>query len=622
MCGIIGYAGSNIKSFNKHKFNLIGVYNDSRGGDSCGVSVDGKIKKGMHNMKLFRSFISINEIKPEEHPTVIAHTRKSSVGSITIDNAHPFEFTIDEDAIDVNLIGCHNGTIHNHEELAEEFDVSKTISKTTVGVNGTLTTTNRKKTDSQIILQILAENPGDYSVLEKYYGGAALLWYNPSEPNIVYVFKGESRKYSTAVATVEERPLFYFKEEDGMYISSLEDPLFAIGGNTNNVDEFDTNTVYKIIDGDIDNAEKIAIDRSKVSQSSFYKGNYSTPRNSQYNTDNYSGSRAGYSYLNDIMGEDENTELPFNDLQFPALPTKDLQKPTLFNIHDESLVCEKKKSLIYCEKLRYKRNGHLITGVYTFIKDWGFIYVGTQSDLARKEFKSLIGKSFNNGHFIVTANKKDKFVPFNKKDYKNNDVFPLFHFVDGIMMRTSLDYEQLRENKSLAASMKSMSEASMYPVTYHKNRQAVSKQNIYYNGYMFTGTVAPLGSKFIYKIANGNVVERNDVDVNFTEVINKKTRRPQEVKKDLLKIITTDLSKEPKTPVVKRLMTKRAEKSSNELLLMATQKNILPMYAAIPEVIGQIRKYEGSANRRKILNSLTVISNEFEKIVKLNDNVE
>ena len=33
-CGIGGYIGNN---FNKYKFNILGLYNDTRGGDSCGI---------------------------------------------------------------------------------------------------------------------------------------------------------------------------------------------------------------------------------------------------------------------------------------------------------------------------------------------------------------------------------------------------------------------------------------------------------------------------------------------------------------------------------------------------------------------------------------------------------
>ena len=42
MCGIWAYSG---KNFNKYKFNILGIFNDSRGGDSCGLFLSNKKKK-------------------------------------------------------------------------------------------------------------------------------------------------------------------------------------------------------------------------------------------------------------------------------------------------------------------------------------------------------------------------------------------------------------------------------------------------------------------------------------------------------------------------------------------------------------------------------------------------
>lgn len=51
MCGIFGYAGKNPKTFNKAKFDILGLYNNSRGGDSCGVTTDGEIYYGLRTSK-------------------------------------------------------------------------------------------------------------------------------------------------------------------------------------------------------------------------------------------------------------------------------------------------------------------------------------------------------------------------------------------------------------------------------------------------------------------------------------------------------------------------------------------------------------------------------------------
>ena len=58
MCGIAAYNGNN---FNKDKFNILGVFNDSRGGDSCGVFLNNKdglqLAYGHGKTELYRDFI-------------------------------------------------------------------------------------------------------------------------------------------------------------------------------------------------------------------------------------------------------------------------------------------------------------------------------------------------------------------------------------------------------------------------------------------------------------------------------------------------------------------------------------------------------------------------------------
>jgi glucosamine 6-phosphate synthetase-like amidotransferase/phosphosugar isomerase protein len=96
MCGIFAWSGSKPELFNKSKFDILGIYNDSRGGDSCGVSTDGEIYYGVTtNCKKYSQFLfEKNYLLPNKFPTVIGHTRKSSVGSVNTENAHPFGFGV------------------------------------------------------------------------------------------------------------------------------------------------------------------------------------------------------------------------------------------------------------------------------------------------------------------------------------------------------------------------------------------------------------------------------------------------------------------------------------------------------------------------------------------------
>ena len=105
MCGIAAWAGENPKYFNKYKFDILGIFNDSRGGDSCGISTDGEIYYGLTTLdKKYKDFlVEKNYLVPKKIPIVIAHTRKSSVGVINMHNAHPFGFGINEKYVEIKI---------------------------------------------------------------------------------------------------------------------------------------------------------------------------------------------------------------------------------------------------------------------------------------------------------------------------------------------------------------------------------------------------------------------------------------------------------------------------------------------------------------------------------------
>ena len=56
MCGIFGIINRRPKKFDYKTFCTLGVVNDSRGGDSCGVFIDGKVEYGVSKEKLFTDF--------------------------------------------------------------------------------------------------------------------------------------------------------------------------------------------------------------------------------------------------------------------------------------------------------------------------------------------------------------------------------------------------------------------------------------------------------------------------------------------------------------------------------------------------------------------------------------
>lgn len=222
MCGLTGYVPKNTKSIpNMDWIKILLSYNDERGSDSSGYYMNGEVVKTLDGVK---EYIIDNPLKiTSKNKTIIIHNRKSSVGAISLNNAHPFEIT------DGNrtMVIAHNGTIFNIEALAAKRGIS----------------TKSMFVDSLILGNILFA--GDYSVLDEYNGGAALLWAYKDEPNVLYAFKGASRSKHNG-AMEEERPLHLLMDETGYYLSSLIEPLKVISNGEKECYTLEENTVVKI----------------------------------------------------------------------------------------------------------------------------------------------------------------------------------------------------------------------------------------------------------------------------------------------------------------------------------------------------------------------------------------
>lgn len=115
MCGIFGWhCAGELTKIQKHKTRVLaGVLahtNDSRGGDSWGAYMHGQVFKGLGDMVGAGSQV----FDRMSHTKVcLAHTRKATHGTVTLANAHPFEFG--------KIVGAHNGIVSNHSELNWKF---------------------------------------------------------------------------------------------------------------------------------------------------------------------------------------------------------------------------------------------------------------------------------------------------------------------------------------------------------------------------------------------------------------------------------------------------------------------------------------------------------------------
>jgi predicted glutamine amidotransferase len=244
-CGIFGFTGSKPPDLNKIK--ILGLYNEDRGKDSCGIFVQDFILKGHGTNKLFHDFIETTIIPaPQSNFTVLGHTRAGTGGIANEKNAHPF-------LINNVLVGVHNGKITNiwglcskHGLKFSDFDV-----------------------DSDAFYHIL-EKVG-FSILNEYEGYAALAFTRLDDPNSLYLYHGKGKKFATG-EMIEERPLFIMKTTEGIYFSSLAEALLAIRDKEEQYpEELEHNILFKLKSGRFTKS-KLKVDRENVNvtTSTFY----------------------------------------------------------------------------------------------------------------------------------------------------------------------------------------------------------------------------------------------------------------------------------------------------------------------------------------------------------------
>lgn len=181
------------RAFDYSAFCVLGIANDSRGGDSCGVFIDGKYEYGVDKNKYFSSYFLGSDLlyNTDRASIALLHCRKASVGTISEKTAQPV--IIKDEYGNVDYVLMHNGTIHNYKELATKYIPE-------VDITG--------MTDSQVMAHIFY-NAG-YEPLNEYNGGAvfAIVDYRGYSPKVM-LFKGASKKTKYAKDVEEERPLFY-----------------------------------------------------------------------------------------------------------------------------------------------------------------------------------------------------------------------------------------------------------------------------------------------------------------------------------------------------------------------------------------------------------------------------
>jgi Glutamine amidotransferase domain len=331
MCGISGFFGKpdlskETRDIAFMKMKILGLYNQQRGVHSCGIYLNGKVYHGIDKVKLFSDYIAEYHFDTPETFPILIHNRQATRGAHTKENCHPF--IIGEVS---PMVMVHNGTIDNIYQLCAKYKVN----------------TNGVSLDSKLLGMIIYEHGPD--VLSEYSGGAALIWTEKDYPGTGFVYHGASRR-AKGGDEIEERPLFYMETEEGIYLSSIEDSLWAIARDTEKPEMLDHNTVFKIEDGEF-------CDR-------FYEikrgdSNVIIPSTSSHSSSSH-WTRGDYS--KDYSDYNRNISITKNVGQTTTVVQKTLKKESL--VWRETLpLRSKRKDLLYFHKGRYYCNGELCHGV-------------------------------------------------------------------------------------------------------------------------------------------------------------------------------------------------------------------------------------------------------------------
>lgn len=214
-CGLMGFYPKRGKKCDYKALFLLGCLNENRGTDSCGITIGYDRIIGIKGESVARDFLMVNEKEIKKklaiNKPVIFHTRKSTYGTHTVSNAHPFIWHTKNAKKDYFAF-AHNGTLTSYKELIKTYKIEQ--DEKLVGI------------DSHVLgLGMYSAIRGyidEKDIVQKYEGDAAFLCYDEK------IFKA----WRGAENEVEERPLWMLETEDGWYFHSQPVALYMVFGKS------------------------------------------------------------------------------------------------------------------------------------------------------------------------------------------------------------------------------------------------------------------------------------------------------------------------------------------------------------------------------------------------------
>ena len=447
-CGIFAWVGKDIKYFRRDLFNILGMYNDSRGGDACGIYYDDKYYKGIGATAKYEKLIPEldlhNVLKLKEYPVIIGHDRKTSVGANTIVNAQPIILLDNDD--NIAYVHAHNGTISNYEELAKLHSV----------------VLENNESDSIAVAKLI-ELVG-FDILAEYEGTGAFLMYFKNEPNILYAFHGKSKVTQYGVA-IEERPLAFLNiPGKGTYISSESNHLNNIANPKKEIKpvEFKHNVLYKL-EGDQ------VIELREIDRTAVYP---KTTKSTKVYSSGYNRNAEDYEY-----GSGYGTTVKFSSR----------------NLVDH--IGTTSSGYIRWDRGLYKidEKGTIAHGTY-FITSYGYIY---SKEKALKYNESYYEVSFVHGIMM--------------KDRRSFEMLNTFLTLKGINTFTKFYDEENFRFHDLVSKIKDCAIQPFHRHTLKGVTTSLLKpscmktSSLYYGNYYFDGIFRPILSRFEFRVKQGDI---------------------------------------------------------------------------------------------------------------------
>lgn len=424
MCGLWGLSGKKGKAINFNKLMVLGLFNQPRGTDSCGYYCNGHIDKGIGIESHFDAFIAKNQLKAGTLKTKVfmGHTRKSTCGQHNFENAHPH-------VVNNNLVQTHNGKIEDIWKLCNKYNVNHT----------------KIHVDSIGLAELIAQE-GPKKILDEYKGTAALAFTYMEKPEALYLYHGASKEKVDG-EVVTERPLWFLRQPEGIYYSSLPSSLEAIKIPSEEEDmqvfSLKPNNVWEIIDGK-------------------FTGDYINIEREENNISTTVTPVGGNSYQNTLF-------LPPASKPLLGLPDIITQEAPPLNVYGNNVYYFQGR-FYKVEKRFYKPSWNSITILH--------------------------------GKYIIarTGYISDSLMP---KDGREEE----FYFLNGIMIKSEREYQTLKDNSIFGGTLetfKLLSESSKYPIFHHNASTSAGTNLWYHKGKIVSNdTFCPKFSGKHYKIHQG-----------------------------------------------------------------------------------------------------------------------